>query len=271
MPGFKFLPDRPRQPTSREMTMTRHAMPPHRLAHPARVGARAGLAAVAIFAAIAMTGCDKSANDIYGRVAVLDLARVETEMGRDVARAKAINELQQQIGQRLNGIQQAMQQQMDAERAKLGPVPPPEAIERLNAIGQDMDAKMRSELEHAKQVVDQANREAFGKFRAEVLPIAQRAATDRGLSIVLDKAAGVLIASPTVDITDAVLDELRHQPAPTTAPSTLGPPEGIPLPAVPKASAPESNQFVPTFAPNGQPLAPTTKPSKPEPATRPAP
>lgn len=178
-----------------------------------------------------MTGCGSSsspsASASRGGLAVVDLDKVALETGRKL-------EMDEQYGLQANSVQQKLvsvkndfQAQIDAKAKELGvdlnsktPEEIPEEAKRevsqmtLNARNILVQAQNEfgSKLGEYKQV-------QIAKFRNELKPVLQEVAAKRGLSIVIPKNEGLLLAvDPGVDITDDVIKAYREKkPAPATA------------------------------------------------------
>lgn len=165
--------------------------------------------------AVAMTGCGARGS---GGVAIVDLEQVAKRLGRQEVMNKELQQRQQQITAELAKLEQQAQQQLEQAAAQLGPEPTPEQQQQLQQLRTQLLQKINQARLQAQNMLQQARVELVGTFREEVRPVAQKVATERGLSIVLVRDQQVLSYEPAADITDQVVDRLPLSPAAEKAP-----------------------------------------------------
>lgn len=154
-------------------------------------------------------------------VAVVDLDEVAKQLGKDVAMVTAVRQGQASLNQQLQTFQANLQQKYKQQVEALGDEQP--------ASQADQQARQKKLVEMERQFkleLNQAARSAQNElkaheqrlvqsFRAEVKPVAQQVAAERGLGVVVTKNDSVLLTfDDGHDITAAVVAKLRAtQPA----------------------------------------------------------
>lgn len=184
-------------------------------------------------ATVWLTGCgmqfgSSSAASARGGLAVVDLDKVASETGKNLEMKEAY-ELQE------NSYKQVLVKfQTEATAALQSKVKDLEAKgdeatdENKREVGQ-FQLNARNTLAQAQNAagtkLGEYKQAQIAKFRAELKPILQDVAAKRGLSIVIPKNDGLLLAvDPGVDITDDVIKGYREKkPAPTAAPAAIAP------------------------------------------------
>jgi len=163
-------------------------------------------------------------------VAIVDLDEVAKQLGTDVALLKEINNGQASLNQQLRSLQTTLQEKYHQKAHEL------EA--QLSADGSSTEARKQqlAELERNFNLqLNQAQRTAqnelgayrqqlIQRFRDEVVPVAQEAATQRGLGVVLTKNDTVLLTFDDAhDITALVVAKMRARRAAATAAAANSP------------------------------------------------
>lgn len=150
-----------------------------------------------------------------GKVAVIDLDLVAKLLGRDVEMANAVKQREGSLNQTLARYRDDLRSKLEAEQGKLGDSPTPEATKSLQAFGQEVSVQYNQAMQNAKTNLTQHRAQVIHQFREQVRPIAQQAAKDNGLSIVVTKNDSVVFAyESAVDITDDVVQRMRSLPSP---------------------------------------------------------
>ena len=187
---------------------------------------KSGVCLVLTGAAVWLTGCGmqfggSSASSTRGGLAVVDLDKVAAETGKNIQMKEVFQLQKNSVQQQLAKAQFSANSQLEAKSKEFGDTPSDDQQKELakfrfnatNALGQ-LQNQANSKLSEYQQV-------QIAKFRTEIKPIAQEIATKRGLSVVIPKNDGLLLAvDPGVDITDDVIKAYREKrPAPTAAPA----------------------------------------------------
>jgi len=179
-----------------------------------------GISLVAVIL-LATQGCDHSTNISgsarIGNVAVVDLDRVAKALGRDEVMQARMKEHAEQMQKQLQGLQKNLTTQIKSEQEKLGSDATDEDKVKVNSLVRDADQRLKQAVSVAQQSSAQVRVDLISKFREDVQPAARRAASKRGLTVIMVKQANLLYYDPVTDITDAVIDELQ-------ASSAAGPP-----------------------------------------------
>ena len=177
-------------------------------------------------AAVWLTGCGtqfggSSASSTKGGLAVVDLDKVAAETGKDI-QMKEIFQLQENsVKQQLTKAQYSANSQFEEKKKEYGDTPTDEQKKDLAQFQYNATNVLGKLQNQAGTKLSQYRQDQVAKFRIEIKPIAQEVAAKRGLSVVVPKNDGLLLAvDPGVDITDAVIKAYREKhPAPTAAPA----------------------------------------------------
>lgn len=220
-----------------------------------KFGVCLALAGVSVWSA----GCGsqsggQSSNSLRGGVAVVDLDRVGAETGKSLDMKEAFAQQQGAWRQLLVNAEVNAKTQLVTKAKDLGldSESKDEPTDEAKREFLQMRANAVNQLTQAQNVagtkLGQFQQEQIAKFRAELKPILQQAAAKRGLSTVIPKNDGLLLAvDPGIDITDDVIQEYQKsrlnavdRPAPAT-------------PAAPVAAAQQAPSATPTAATASKP------------------
>ncbi len=207
---------------------------------------KSGVCLLLTGAAMWLTGCGSqfggsSASSSHGGLAVVDLDKVAAETGKDI-QMKEIFQLQENsVKQQLVKAQFSANSQLEEKKKDFGDTPTDEQKKELAQFHYNATNALGKLQNQASAKLSQARQDQIAKFRTEIKPIAQEIAAKRGLSVVIPKNDGLLLAvDPGVDITEAVIKAYREKrPAPTAAPAAAPAP----------AAAAKSPAKQPTAAP----------------------
>jgi len=199
---------------------------------------KSGVCLVLTGAAVWLTGCgmpfgSSSASVPHGGLAVVDLDKVAAETGKNI-QMKEIFELQENsVKQQLAKAQFSANSQLEAKSKEFGDTPTEEQQKELAQFRFNATSVLGKLQNQAGTKLSQYRQDQIAKFRTEIKPIAQEIAAKRGLSVVIPKNEGLLLAvDPGVDITDDVIKAYREKrPAPTTAPAASTTTQGTARPA----------------------------------------
>jgi Skp family chaperone for outer membrane proteins len=244
--------------------------------------ARIALPAMALAGVIALAaGCDKAGNKTAtppangsATVGVVDYDRVFKEMNW-------LNEIDKDLqatGAELKNAAQPWEDQItaavNAEKAKIA------AAAHLNdrqiddlKNNRDLDklplsADQRIELNQslynangyaqrvqagANEIIQQRKLQVVNVYRDSLKPSVRRVAENNGLLMIVTPVDSVVYYSPTVDMTNKVIDDLRQAPPPHNLPEP---------PKLPQPKGPIQLTVPPTTAPVVPAVGPTTRGSK---------
>lgn len=160
-----------------------------------------------------------------GTVAVIDLSLVAEATGQDEAiRSQAEMGLQELTSQ-LQNLASEMDQQISAEREKLGDNPGEADAARLQQMAQEARQQINAAQQQAQQQANQMEASLVFEFREKVMPLAREVAQQKGISLILSNDAYVFWADDSVNITAAVIAAWPSTGAAgdgaTAAPATL--------------------------------------------------
>lgn len=187
---------------------------------------KSGVCLMLTGAAVWLTGCGmqfggSSASSTHGGLAVVDLDKVAAETGKNI-QMKEIFQLQENsVKQQLAKAQFSLNSQLETKSKDFGETPTEEQQKELVQFRAKANNAFGSLQNQAGTKLNQYRQDQVAKFRTEIKPIAQEIAMKRGLSVVIPKNDGLLLAvDPGVDITEDVIKAYREKrPAPTTAPA----------------------------------------------------
>lgn len=150
-------------------------------------------------------GTDKSSG-----VAVVDLDRVASELGRDAVMVRQLQQQQSGLSQQLAAVKNNFEKQIAESYEKLPETPEEEEVKKLLNMKRNANIQLASYQKQASNALGQMKNSVIAEFRAEALPVARQVANERGLAVVLTTNDSVVFAfDKSVDITDAVIAELQ--------------------------------------------------------------
>lgn len=159
------------------------------------------------------------------RVGVVDLDAVAKAVGRDVTIRKQLEDATKQVDEKLLAAANKMQEQVDAEKKKLGDKPSEEDQRRLQLMVAQGRQNVQNNKAAARVRLQQYRNELIIQFRTEVRPVVQTAAKQAGATVVLLANESVLWFDPVVDITDEVIAAYRANPPKATTPPAVPTPD----------------------------------------------
>ena len=183
-------------------------------------------------ASILTVGCGKQQT---GSVAVVDLDKVASALGRDAVMLEHLQKQQDGLNQKLVSAKESFEQQLTESFEKLPEEPSEEQTQQILQMKQKANIQLASYKQQATNALGQLKNSAIVKFRKEAMPVARRIATEQGFSVVLTTNDTVVFTfEDSADITDEVIAELRKTAPPATLPSAASAPE---LKQAPESSA----------------------------------
>ena len=187
---------------------------------------KSGVCLVLTGAAVWLTGCGmqfggSSASSTRGGLAVVDLDKVAAETGKNIQMKEVFQLQENSVKQQLAQAQFSLNSQLDTKNKEFGETPTEEQQKELAQFRYKANTAFGNLQNQAGTKLNQYRQDQIAKFRTEIKPIAQEIALKRGLSVVIPKNDGLLLAvDPGVDITEDVIKAYREKrPAPTAAPA----------------------------------------------------
>lgn len=178
------------------------------------------LAAGALFS----VGCGSqfggsSASNTKGGLAVIDLDVVGKSIGRTQEMNDALNVRKSALDQALQRGQADMKRQITDKKDEFGENATDEQKQQLAQMERNANAQLVQAARKAQAQLEEERQRMIAQFRAEVRPVAQQVASERGLGVVIPKNEGFLLSvDPGVDITaDVVKAYGSKKPASPTA------------------------------------------------------
>ncbi|MBS0206274.1 MAG: OmpH family outer membrane protein [Planctomycetes bacterium] len=180
-------------------------------------------------AAVWLTGCGMQfggQSSSRGGLAVVDLDKVAAETGRKFEMDQAFevtkNSVNQQLAKLTNEARGVLEAKLKEAEAKAKELGEDAALEDKQKVGQ-MTLNARNNLAQVQNVagskLNEYKQVQIATFRNEIKPLLQEVSAKRGLSIVIPKNDGLLLAvDPGVDITDDVIKAYNaKRPTPAAA------------------------------------------------------
>lgn len=213
---------------------------------------RLGICLVMAGSAALFVGCGMpfgsfSSAKSQGGIAVVDLDKVASETGVNLQIRESFQVQENSVKQQLAQVQMKANSQLEAKLQEMGETPTDEQKQELVKFRIGATNLLSQLQNQAKTKLGQYHQNQIVKFRTEIKPIALEVAKKHGLSVVLPKNEGLLLAVDSgVDITDEVIRAYRESrpapaiaaPAPAAKPavsSTKAPAEAVPARTASKA------------------------------------
>jgi Skp family chaperone for outer membrane proteins len=190
---------------------------------------KSGISLVLCGAAMFLTGCGTqfggASSAAKGGMAVVDLDKVAAETGKNIQMKEIFQVQENSVKQQLAKLSFSAKAQLDAKSKEFGESPTDEQKKELAQFSLNANNILVRADREGSAKLSQYRQDQIAKFRTEIKPIAQEIAAKRGLSIVIPKNEGLLLAvDPGVDITEDVIKAYREKrPAQPTAPAAASP------------------------------------------------
>ena len=153
-----------------------------------------------------------------GEIAILNMEDVARQVGWDVESEKVFNREKAVMQADIARQRELLQADIDSKREQYGDSPTPEQQENLRAMEQQMQAQSKQLARRAQESLQRVRGGQVRQFRGEVGPVIMKLAAKRNFKVVLDPTlSNVFFFDRSVDITDAVVAELRLQSQDTTS------------------------------------------------------
>lgn len=195
-------------------------------------------------AAVWMTGCGMQLggqSSSRGGIAVVDLDKVAAESGRKLEMDEAFDMQKSSVNQQLLKLQSDAKSILETKTKEL--TEDATDVEKREVAQMTLNA--RNNLAQIQNVagakLNEYKQIQIAKFRNEIKPILQEVAQKRGLSVVIPKNDGLLLAvDPGVDITDDVIKGYREKRIAAPAPAPAAPAKAPETAAAKAPSAPKT-------------------------------
>jgi Skp family chaperone for outer membrane proteins len=166
-----------------------------------------------LVAALFVSACDQGpAGAGGGGIAIMDLSAIAKATGQDEAIRQDAETARAELSAQLQQLATNLEQQLAAEREKVGISPSEADQQRL----QEMTMQARQQISNAQmQAQSQASlmeQELVTAFRDKLTPLAEEIAKAKGASAVLAADSYLFWFDPTIDITDEVIAAWRALP-----------------------------------------------------------
>jgi Skp family chaperone for outer membrane proteins len=180
-------------------------------------------------ASLGFTGCGQMgwspSSSQRGGIAVVDLDKVAAETGRNRELAQSIQLAGDSLNQQLAKTVESAKEQLEAKKKGYGEELTESEQKELSQWTVSANNQLTQIQSQARQKYEQFKQQQIAQFRQDVKPIAQEVAAKRGLSVVVPKNEGLLLAvDPGIDITDDVIKVMREKrPMPAQPVATPSP------------------------------------------------
>jgi len=160
-----------------------------------------------------------------GRVAVINLDLIAEKLNRDEAMAESLKSAAASLQDQLKTLQASYQSKFNEAVQQVSHEAPAEATpdkQQVALLGRQLNTQLSEAKRQAQVQLTNHRQQLVAQFRAEVKPVAEQVARDRGLDIVITKNDTVVFAfASAVDITDEVIKAMQAKaPAKTAAAPT---------------------------------------------------
>ncbi len=179
------------------------------------------LAAGALFS----VGCGSqfggaSASSSKGGLAVIDLDVVGKSIGRTQEMNDALNVRKSALDQALQRGQADLKRQLTEKKDEFGENATDEQKIQLAQMERNANNQLVQAARKAQTQLEEERQRMIAQFRAEVRPVAQQVASERGLGVVIPKNEGFLLSvDPGVDITADVVKAYGSKKPSAAAPT----------------------------------------------------
>ena len=138
-------------------------------------------------------------------IGYVSLQRILNESPEEKAGASRLQQMQQQKGRELAG----MQQKLEATRRQLAQAASGTTRAQLERDEQQQRADLERANAEAQTDLQSLQRQFQSDVRARLTPVFEQVARSRNVQIVLNEDAGVVWAAPAFDLTNDVIERLK--------------------------------------------------------------
>jgi Skp family chaperone for outer membrane proteins len=143
-----------------------------------------------------------------GRVAIIDLDKVASAIGRDKLITESVQVFAKEQETILTALRDELRNNLEKETKKIGINPSKSSKKKIAKLSENSDSKLRQEINKVKDQVARLRVSLVMEFKKEVEPVASLIAAARGMGIVMIKQNFMLSISPESDITNDVVNKL---------------------------------------------------------------
>ena len=187
-----------------------------------------------------------------GGVAVVDLDKVAKELGRDVLMVNDLKANQGLLANRLAAVEKNAVEQLNKMKADLGETPADDKKLEFAKTAQGAQIQFNNLQKQAVAAIGQRRDILVASFRAEARPVAEKIGKAHGANAVMTRNDAFLFSfDNTIDITDAVIAEMRANPAKPAA----QPAPAATAPAAKEGTVRQASATTTKPAPNSKPAA----------------
>ena len=145
-------------------------------------------------------------------VAVIRMDDIAKETGWDVQAGDVFRKERAAIESDIMRQQELLKADIDAKRENFGANATPEQLENLRVMQQQMQAQTMQLRKRSQESLKKIQMQQMQDFVGELQPIILKLSAEGNFTLVLDRTRSkVFYADPTIDITDAVIEELKKQ------------------------------------------------------------
>ena len=149
-----------------------------------------------------------------GGVAVVDLDKVAKELGRDVLMTNDLKANQTHLAEQLSTVEKNAIEKLNELKAELGVDAADEKKAEFAQKAQGTQIQFNNLQKKAVAAISQRRDALVAAFRAEARPVAEKIAKSQGATAVMTRNDAFLFSfDNTIDITDAVIAEMKANPA----------------------------------------------------------
>ena len=173
-------------------------------------------AVLSCFCLCSLFACDRGAANPAagtGTVGIVNLDEVARSMGWLTDMEKDINARSQELQIQFNALQKNIAAAIETQKHKMTTPPTAEQEKTLNQLTAEGNTRLTEAYNQARREVADTRVKLAMQYRDMIRPVATTISKSKGMSIVLSSPADSLICfEPAVDITQAVIEELRKNP-----------------------------------------------------------
>ena len=159
-----------------------------------------------------------------GGVAVVDLDKVAKELGRDVQMANDLKANQSNLANQLSALEKNAVEQLNKIKAELGETPEEDKLKEFAQKAQNAQVNFNNIQKQAVAAIGQRRDLLVANFRQEARPVCDKIAKANGANAVVTRNDAFLFSfDNTIDITDAVIAEMRLAPPKAASPAAATP------------------------------------------------
>lgn len=173
----------------------------------------------------ASTEAESKTTTDRGGVAVIDLDMLARQLGKQEEMDKLLKNKRMEFSQHLATVQAKYEKHIAAKKKEYGETPNVDQLNTLNSIRQTAAFKYSQEQQAVAIGIERYRLELIKELRAQVKPVAEKIANDRGFDVVIPRDQSLLlIVRKNADITAEVIAAMKKNgPKPLDVPKNLKP------------------------------------------------